>query len=223
MAEQVIFEDGQWDALKLPNSSKQDLNGLPCGTQSNSSLLHDVVLPNGPLPSGTPLRKRARAACDRAEGSPSEDATTMKADPDEQPAAVRVCRQSTRVQAGTAPVRSVEGTPAGPVVYCFSHRSVQERMSPAESTTAYGKEPDPPALAKYVSSAPGNYKTHQEDGRPCTMIKDKPASLINISMYFDRWLERYRLRSLVRSAERILTPEELLENNLMAQLINEAL
>jgi hypothetical protein len=55
------------------------------------------------------------------------------------------------------------------------------------------------------------------------MIEDRPACLINISMYFDRWLERYRLRSLVRSAERILTPEELLENNLMAQLISEAL
>jgi hypothetical protein len=42
---------------------------------SNDSLL-DIVLPNGTLPSATPSRKRARAACDGAEGSPSEETTS---------------------------------------------------------------------------------------------------------------------------------------------------
>ena len=63
IAEQVIYEDGEWDVFKLPNSSVQVFNGLPCGTQSNKTLLHDV-LPSGTLPSGTPSRKRARAACE---------------------------------------------------------------------------------------------------------------------------------------------------------------
>jgi hypothetical protein len=187
MAEQVIYEDGQWDALKLPNSSVQVFDGLPGGTQSNSSLPH-VMLPNGPLSSGTSSKKRTRATCDEAEGSPSEDATMSEADPaDEQPAAVRVCRHSASVQPG-APVRSFEGTPAyPPAVYYLSHKSVQEGMSPAESTTAYGKEPSSPtALAKHADSAPGNHEPHQR-GRSHIMIEDRPAesSLIRISAYFD--------------------------------------
>ena len=42
---------------------------------STDSLL-DISLPNGTLPSATPSRKRARAACDGAEGSPSEETTS---------------------------------------------------------------------------------------------------------------------------------------------------
>ena len=111
---------------------------------------------------------------------------------DEQPAAVRVCRQSASVQTG-APVGSVEGTPAGPVVHCSAHGSVQERMSPAaELTTASGKEPDPRVLAKHANPTPGNHMTHQK-ANPCTMIEDRPASsLININTHFDQWLERYQ-------------------------------
>ena len=82
----MIYKDGEWDVLKLPNSSVQVFDGLPCGT------LLDVVLPNRPLPSGTPSRKRTRAACDGAESSPREE-TRSEADPDKQPAAVRVCRR----------------------------------------------------------------------------------------------------------------------------------
>jgi hypothetical protein len=164
MGEQVIYDDGQWDVFKLPNSSVQIFNGLPCGTRSKNSLLH-VVLPNGTLPCGTPWRKRARSAYDGAEGSLSEEPTS-EADPNGQHAAVRVCRQSASEQTG-APIGSVEGTPAGPVVHCSSHRSVQEKMSPAELTAASGKEPGPPALAQQSNSAPGN-KTHQE-GRPHTL------------------------------------------------------
>jgi hypothetical protein len=128
--------------------------------QSNSSLLHDV-LPADTLPSGTPSGKRARAACSKAEGSLSEDETIREAYPDEQPAAVRLCRQLASVQTGAAPFGSVEGTPAGPVVHSSwssSHRSVRERMLPAaEPTTAYGKEPGPTALAQHDNFAPGNY------------------------------------------------------------------
>jgi hypothetical protein len=158
--------------LKLPNSSVQVFNGLPCGTQFNDSLL-DTVLPVGTLPSGTPSRKRARAACYGDEGSPSDE-TTSEADPEEQLAAVRVCRQSAGVQTG-APVGSVEESPAGPVGYCSSHRPMQERASPAEpTTTASGKEPGPPELAEHTNTTPKNYETRQED-RPRTMIEDKPS------------------------------------------------
>jgi hypothetical protein len=188
---QVVYEDSQWDTLKLLSSTVQVFDGLPCGTQSNGALPH-IKLPNGPLSSGTPSRKRAQATCGGAEGSPSEDETRSEADPDEQPAVVRVCRQATSAQTG-APFESVEGTPAGPVVHCSSHRSVQKRISPAaELTTASGKEPDPPALAQHANSAPGNYMTHQE-ANPCTMVEDRPASsLLNINSHFDRWLERYQ-------------------------------
>jgi hypothetical protein len=58
IAEQVLYEDGEWDVFKIPNSSVQVFNRLPCGTQSNHSLL-DIVLPDGTLPSGKPSRKRA--------------------------------------------------------------------------------------------------------------------------------------------------------------------
>jgi hypothetical protein len=109
IAEQVLYEDGEWDVFKIPNSSVQLFNGLPCGTRPNNALL-DIVLPDGTLPNSTPSRKRARAACDGAEGSTSEE-PTIKANPDEQ-IAVRVCRQSVSVQTGV-PVGSVEGTPAG--------------------------------------------------------------------------------------------------------------
>ena len=106
--------------------------------------------------------------------------------------------------------RSVEGTPAGPVVYCSSHISVQERTSPAEATTtASGKAPGQPAFAQYANSAPGNYETALEEGRLRTMIEDRPASLIKISTYFDD--ERNRLRSLANSG------------NIMAKLIVETL
>jgi hypothetical protein len=75
IAKQVMSEDGQWDELKLPNSSAQVYNGLPCGTLSNNSLI-DIVLPDGTLPSGTPSRKRARAACDGAKGSLNREPTS---------------------------------------------------------------------------------------------------------------------------------------------------
>jgi hypothetical protein len=192
MAEQVIYEDGQWDALKLSNSSVQVFDRLPRGTQSNSSLPHGM-LPNGSLPSGTPSRKCARSACDRAEGWPSEDESMNEANPDEQSVAVRVRRQSASVQTGAPAVGSVEGTPADPLEYCSSHRSVQERMSPAaEPTTKYGgKELGPPALAQHINSVARNYKTHHQEGRSCVIIDDRPAesSLVRISTYFDRWKE----------------------------------
>jgi hypothetical protein len=173
MAGQVICEDGQWEVLKLPNSSVQVLNGLPCSTQSNSSLPH-VMPPNGLLPSDTPSRKRARAACNEAEGSQSENATMSEADPNQQPAAVRVCRQSASVQMG-APVGRVERTPADPVVHCSAHSYVQERMSPeAEPITGYGNEPDPPTLAQHANSASGNYETRQEGGAH-SIIEDEPS------------------------------------------------
>ena len=170
----------------------KSLTGCRVTHNPNNSLRPHIMLPNCPLlPSDTPSRKRARAACDGAEGSPSEDATTSEADPDEQPAAVRVCGQSASVRTGT-PVGSIEGTPADPPVYFLSRGSVRERMSPADSTTAYGKELGPTALAQHANSAPGNYKTHQE-ANPCTMVEDRPASsLLNINSHFDRWLERYQ-------------------------------
>jgi hypothetical protein len=100
IAKQVIDEDGERDELKLPDSSVQVFYGLPCGTRSNNSLIH-IVLPDGTLPSGTPSRKCARAACDGAEGSLNREPTSACS---EQLAAVRVCRQSASVQAGAPSV-----------------------------------------------------------------------------------------------------------------------
>jgi hypothetical protein len=65
-------------------------------------------------------------------------------------------------------------------------------MSPAEWTTASGKEPGSPALAQHANSArPGNYENRQW-ANPCTTIEDRPASLININTHFDRWLESHQ-------------------------------
>jgi hypothetical protein len=71
--------------------------------------------------------------------------------------------------------------------------------------TTSGKEPDPPT--QHADSAPGNdCKTHQE-GRPRTMIEERPASLINFNTRCDD--ERNRLRKLANSG------------NIMAKLIVE--
>jgi hypothetical protein len=188
--DQVLFEDGEYDVFKLPNSRVQVLNKLPCGTQSNSSTPLDGVLPNGTLPNGTPSRKHDRAACDGAEGLLSEEGETKsEADPDEQPVAVQVDRPLASVQTG-APVESVsEKTPASPMVSCPSHRSMQQRTSQVEPTAESGKDPGSPAVTHHtnIMYSPGD-NTHQE-GRPRIMIEDRPASLIKLSTYFDRLVE----------------------------------
>ena len=101
LAEQVMYDDGDWDVFELPNISVHIFSRLSRGAQQQPD--DDTALPS-PSPTAPP-RKRTRAGRgDWAEGALCEETMTRRAeDPDyceqQQPAAVRVCRRSSASRA----------------------------------------------------------------------------------------------------------------------------